>query len=279
LPVFFEVGGGGSTPVTEHEKPKMNFQLKKGQDSPIDMGSAFSVVYVLLNPGDTTWPDNCSLDFIGGEMYHGPISIPIPSLQPRQDIEFSIHLQAPFKSGMHAGSWMMCVKGEFSFMFGDPIWVILNVNENSGTNNFSSSFNVPSNSFSNSFNVPSNNLVNVDNLDNLEDYSYLDDEDYFGTKNDVYSSYLSGTTSQGKGSVPLNPFENYGDQYSNLFGGNNSSFNPSNSFNTGYNNNGFNNSNSFNSGYNNSSAGSSGYQFGRIISDTNDMDMNNGNKN
>jgi len=127
------------------ERPKMNFQLKKTQDVPIDMGTNFSIVCALMNPGDKDWPPLVSLDFVGGEKFSGPSEIPLPSLGAGKSIEFSINLQAPFQSGMHYGSWMMCAKGDYSVMFGDPIWVTLNVNESSNMDFGSHPLNLGSN--------------------------------------------------------------------------------------------------------------------------------------
>jgi len=133
---FFDYNGGsdGLDALTA-PRPKMTFQARD-PDTPIETGTNFSRNYCIMNNGDTPWPLNCSLDFIGGEMYSGPKEIPIPSLKPGDTMNISLHLRAPFQPGSHAGSWMMCAKGDFSFMFGEVIWVVTNVLGTSNTTPF-----------------------------------------------------------------------------------------------------------------------------------------------
>jgi len=109
----------------------MNFQIK-ALETPLEMGTSFSIPVGMYNPGDKVWPPNCSLDFMGGEMFNGPVTVPMPSLKPKETIEFNLHFQAPYQGGINYGSWMMCAKGDSSLVFGDPIWIIVNVNQSTG---------------------------------------------------------------------------------------------------------------------------------------------------
>eukprot|EP01121_Diplochlamys_sp_Union-15-3_P009032 TRINITY_DN2439_c0_g1_i1.p1 TRINITY_DN2439_c0_g1~~TRINITY_DN2439_c0_g1_i1.p1 ORF type:complete len:284 (-),score=51.28 TRINITY_DN2439_c0_g1_i1:24-809(-) len=109
-------------------RPKMNFISETEDGKPKIAGTAFVKRWRIQNTGTDKWPEDCSIEFIGGERMGRPSSQRIPGLAPSTFHDITLSFIAPIKPGNYAGSWMLCanIKG-MPVMFGEPIWVIISV--------------------------------------------------------------------------------------------------------------------------------------------------------
>eukprot|EP01121_Diplochlamys_sp_Union-15-3_P009034 TRINITY_DN2439_c0_g2_i2.p1 TRINITY_DN2439_c0_g2~~TRINITY_DN2439_c0_g2_i2.p1 ORF type:complete len:206 (-),score=33.31 TRINITY_DN2439_c0_g2_i2:332-883(-) len=109
-------------------RPKMNFISEVEDGKPKIAGTPFIKRWRLQNTGTEKWPEECTIEFIGGERMGGPSSQKVPGLAPGTFYDITLNFMAPLKPGSYAGSWMMCasIKG-MPVMFGEPIWVIISV--------------------------------------------------------------------------------------------------------------------------------------------------------
>ena len=68
------------------------------------------------------------LVFEQGTNFDGPEAINVPSIPVGEQVDLHATLRLPLVGGSYAGTWRLQSDNHF---FGDPVWVILNVHDNS----------------------------------------------------------------------------------------------------------------------------------------------------
>jgi hypothetical protein len=132
ISAYFDNAGGqdmsAQLKLLNRPKPMANFQLQDDGVIQYPADSSFSKQWLVTNSGNIPWPESCTLEYITGDQLGGPRSMPAPSLAPGQTIDVSLTFRTPSQPGDYAGSWQMSTnEGEHSTMFGEPIWVCVNV--------------------------------------------------------------------------------------------------------------------------------------------------------
>jgi len=149
--------------ILNKPKPNMNF-VAKDDVNQVLCGAHFSKAWVIQNNGPIKWPDGTTLEFQQGERMEGPVSIPVPTLMPGQEVDMALNFRAPVKPGQYYGCWRMFCTDEYKFYFGEPIWVLVNAVPNQGNNQFNPQFgsNPQGNPQGNPFNQQGNdqNMMN-----------------------------------------------------------------------------------------------------------------------
>lgn len=100
-----------------------------GEGESVPPNTKFRKSWQIQNSGTETWPEGTVLHYTGGELM-GDAKVDVPSLSPKETIEFGMTFTSPRELGVHQCKMrMMTVNGSY---FGDIIWVIVTVSE-SGT--------------------------------------------------------------------------------------------------------------------------------------------------
>ncbi|BES90567.1 Chromosome 6 open reading frame 106 [Nesidiocoris tenuis] len=83
------------------------------------------VEWVLVNNGDETWPDDCVLQFSGGDAMGSQKKITVPALPPQKFAHVIVALESPPLPGIYKSQWRMSTpSGSY---FGETIWVFMTV--------------------------------------------------------------------------------------------------------------------------------------------------------
>eukprot|EP01130_Rhizamoeba_saxonica_P018488 TRINITY_DN926_c1_g1_i2.p1 TRINITY_DN926_c1_g1~~TRINITY_DN926_c1_g1_i2.p1 ORF type:complete len:132 (+),score=21.01 TRINITY_DN926_c1_g1_i2:341-736(+) len=104
----------------------MSFTVYQAQDS-YYINETFQMKWNLQNTGPVPWPVGCTLNFVSGDLLGGPKSMPAPSISPGENVDLELVFTCPPLPGQYAGSWKMSTSGDFAYMFGEDLWVIINV--------------------------------------------------------------------------------------------------------------------------------------------------------
>ncbi|KAM9999693.1 hypothetical protein ACTFIZ_008162 [Dictyostelium cf. discoideum] len=112
-------GGGRCTRKVYAARYLADISIKDG--SVIPKGSSFTKTWRLRNDGKTSWPENTTLSFLSGDRFQYQTDIFVPVCQPGQDIDISVDLVAPTKTGRYTGYWRLSTPEGFGF--GQSIWV------------------------------------------------------------------------------------------------------------------------------------------------------------
>lgn len=91
----------------------------------------FNKVWMIQNNGEENWPIGCYLQFAGGDRMTNCERIPAPALGVRCTVHLSVELTTPDRPGTYQSKWRMVTPtGSY---FGDIIWMIVTVSEESTT--------------------------------------------------------------------------------------------------------------------------------------------------
>ncbi|KAM9960329.1 hypothetical protein ACTFIW_009463 [Dictyostelium discoideum] len=112
-------GGGRCTRKAYAARYLSDISIKDG--SVVPKGSSFTKTWRLRNDGKTSWPENTTLSFLTGDRFQYQTDIFVPVCQPGQDIDISVDLVAPTKTGRYTGYWRLSTPEGFGF--GQSIWV------------------------------------------------------------------------------------------------------------------------------------------------------------
>jgi len=116
--------------VLNRPKPSAVFSLKDDGVPGYFTDISFVKEWSVTNNGTVTWPEGCSLDFVGGDQLGGPQKVTAAALPPGVTTSIALNFRTPSRPGQYAGSWMMTTTGAHPMMFGEPIWVVVNVAQN-----------------------------------------------------------------------------------------------------------------------------------------------------
>lgn len=64
--------------------------------------------WILWNNGDEPWPEECVLQFAGGDAMGNQKKIKVPALAPKNFAEVEIQLESPSMPGMYKSQWRTC---------------------------------------------------------------------------------------------------------------------------------------------------------------------------
>jgi len=87
----------------------------------IEPGQKFVKIWKMRNEGTTAWPENTSLQFVGGDQLSLSDSVPVPAVAPGNEIEIAVEMTAPSKPGRFVGFWRLA-QLDLS-RFGQRVWV------------------------------------------------------------------------------------------------------------------------------------------------------------
>jgi len=132
---YFDHNGGqdlnAQLRILNKPRPSASFQMKDDGVMQYFTDSQFSKQWLVTNDGNIAWPENCTLEFVNGDRIGGPQSMAAPALPPGHTIDVTISFRTPSQPGDYAGSWQMSTNdGNHSVMFGEPIWLVVNVVQN-----------------------------------------------------------------------------------------------------------------------------------------------------
>ncbi|MBQ6342940.1 MAG: hypothetical protein IJI41_07455 [Anaerolineaceae bacterium] len=99
-------------------------------DTIVAAGKPFTKTWKLKNVGTCVWTDQYSFDFVDGDLMGANTHIPLPKdtiVYPNGDIQISVYMTAPEKSGRYQGNWK--IKAPWGTLFGtgengnDSVWL------------------------------------------------------------------------------------------------------------------------------------------------------------
>ena len=98
----------------------------------ITAGEPFSKTWKLQNIGSCTWDEDYSLVFVGGDQMDAPDSVPLTTtVEPGDEVDFSIPMVAPTEEGAHRAEWKISNPDGFLFGIGPgsdrAFWVQITV--------------------------------------------------------------------------------------------------------------------------------------------------------
>jgi hypothetical protein len=121
------------------QRPKPNMNFKSIEDPAANTNPDGSVTYTvneefvkqfkIHNPGPHDWPPNVTLNFAGGDQLNGPEWLLAPAIPSGATVDVSLNFRAPSAPGNYGCYWMFCANGEYSTMFGEPLWIIITVKQ------------------------------------------------------------------------------------------------------------------------------------------------------
>jgi len=100
----------------------------------IEPGQKFVKIWKMRNEGASAWPENTSLQFVGGDQLSLSDSVPVPSVAPGGDVEIAVEMSAPSKPGRFVGFWRLA-QLDLS-RFGQRVWVDIFVSTPSTSESF-----------------------------------------------------------------------------------------------------------------------------------------------
>jgi len=98
-----------------------------GDGESVRPGVNFTKTWRIKNTGDSHWPPGCSLKFILGHQLGCTERVMVDALLPGSEYDVSVPMNSPRTPGMYQGQWRM--SSPTGPLFGDTIWVILQVSE------------------------------------------------------------------------------------------------------------------------------------------------------
>ena len=98
-----------------------------GDGESVTPSTRFIKTWRIKNSGQSIWPPGCSLRLVNGvDLCQKSINL-IDSLQPQQEYDLSIELTSPNSPGIYQSQYKLYTPT--GTPFGDPIWLVINVNE------------------------------------------------------------------------------------------------------------------------------------------------------
>eukprot|EP00055_Hartaetosiga_balthica_P002046 m.139062 g.139062 ORF g.139062 m.139062 type:complete len:197 (+) comp18732_c0_seq1:51-641(+) len=103
-----------------------------GEGDEVEPGRPFTKTWRLRNIGNEPWPISACLVRVSGNIEAEEDILPVPDIQPGEEVDAVVRMLAPSEEGSHASSWRLRHSEGVVAYFGDEIWVIIEVSE-SGT--------------------------------------------------------------------------------------------------------------------------------------------------
>jgi len=92
-------------------------------------GTSFTKIWRLRNSGSVPWPKDTQLVHVGGDELGSvngtTLELPEEGLGPEEEVEASVDLVAPMKSGRYVSYWRLVAP--FGAKFGHRVWVLIQV--------------------------------------------------------------------------------------------------------------------------------------------------------
>jgi len=87
----------------------------------VESGQSFTKIWRLRNEGKSAWPENLSLQFVGGDQFSAEERVPVPVVQPGSEIDIAVEMTAPTKPGRFVSFWRLAALD--GSRFGQRVWV------------------------------------------------------------------------------------------------------------------------------------------------------------
>ncbi|RNA21206.1 hypothetical protein BpHYR1_024282 [Brachionus plicatilis] len=162
-----------------NERPDMQFlcDITIGEGESVAPNTNFIKTWRIKNTGINKWPLGCQLKYVNGYNFspatltcqspnntssffsnenERPLAIDLKELEPQETMDVSISLKSPQQCGIYQCQYRTYTR--YDQPFGDPIWLLLNVEENGLLDCIQQLNNV--NMMGNSENCISNNAIN-----------------------------------------------------------------------------------------------------------------------
>jgi len=85
----------------------------------------FVKIWKMRNEGTVSWPENTRLGYVGGDKLSAAEAVPVPSVDPAQEVDIAVDMVAPAKPGRYVGYWRLAAPD--GSRFGQRVWVDINV--------------------------------------------------------------------------------------------------------------------------------------------------------
>ncbi|CAF0716566.1 unnamed protein product [Brachionus calyciflorus] len=221
-----------------HELPEMQFlcDITIGEGESVAPNTNFVKTWRIKNTGNNRWPEGCQLRYVNGYNFtpatltspssptttntsfnveiDQSIAIDLKELAPQETMDVSISLKSPQQCGIYQCQYRTYTR--YNQPFGDPIWLLLNVEEGGllGCIQQLNNVNMFSNNHNNQINRHVNNSVNSflnQSTNNTENFSHVSTGDPNLNKPNMFrldsnSNYLP-ETSQSNASNQFNNSE------------------------------------------------------------------------
>ncbi len=95
-------------------------------DTSFAPGQSFTMTWTIKNTGSSTWTIAYLLRFYGGSAFGAPTEIPLSrAVAPGDQIDISIQMKAPTKTGTYDSTWVMANPNRFNFK--QPVYLRIKV--------------------------------------------------------------------------------------------------------------------------------------------------------
>lgn len=84
-------------------------------------GQSFTKIWKMRNEGQSAWPENTRLVFVGGDKFTTTEFVVVPPVDPNGEVEIVMEMQAPAKSGRYVSYWRLSTAD--GVRFGQRVWV------------------------------------------------------------------------------------------------------------------------------------------------------------
>jgi hypothetical protein len=98
------------------------------EQGPAPRNTLVNLNIVFGNNGEAEWPLDTQFVFVQGECLSANRSVPI-SCSPNSQCMVELRMQTPNQPGSYAGTWRLACSAGY---FGDPLWIIIGVDERDG---------------------------------------------------------------------------------------------------------------------------------------------------
>jgi len=95
--------------------------------SEMNVGQKFVKIWRLRNEGEIAWPEGTYLLFVGGDKLCAQEEIPVPVAAPGSEVDISVDMVAPTKSGRYVSYWRLC--NSDGSRFGQRVWLDIYVQD------------------------------------------------------------------------------------------------------------------------------------------------------
>eukprot|EP00045_Choanoeca_perplexa_P006829 m.59165 g.59165 ORF g.59165 m.59165 type:complete len:270 (+) comp13808_c0_seq1:1635-2444(+) len=126
---YFEQGGAQAVPSQVQPEAELVCDVTYGDGEAVPPDTLFDKTWRLANVGSTQWPRNTLLVFAQGDRLQLENEIRVPSLNPGQTVDLTVKMQSPKASGQYAASFRLCQNNGYRAYFGEPIWVVITVDD------------------------------------------------------------------------------------------------------------------------------------------------------
>ncbi len=92
-------------PASCHDEAAFYADISIPDDTLMQSGQEFTKTWQVRNTGTCTWDEGYSLVYASGDIMNGPLSNPIPKVEPGEVTDISVNLAAPARGGQHVGNW------------------------------------------------------------------------------------------------------------------------------------------------------------------------------